>query len=75
MAVIFPDKKFFLIIDGHGECSGDQARLMELLQELSDEFPNVKLCLASRPYHDFEDGLRGKSSLMLQDLTRADMEL
>lgn len=75
MADICSDKKFFLIIDGLDECSGDQSRLIELLQELSDDITNVKLCLASRPLNNFEDAFRGKSSLMLQDLTRADMEV
>lgn len=75
MTEICPDKKFLFMIDGLDECSGDHSQLIELLFELSDDIPNVKLCLASRPYNNFEDGFRGKSSLLLQDLTRADMEI
>lgn len=49
MSDICPDKKFFLIIDGLDECFGDHTRLIGVLHELSDDIPNVKLCLASRP--------------------------
>lgn len=71
---VAPDKKYFLLIDGLDECSGNQTRLIELITELAEESGNLKICVASRPWTNFEDAFRGRPSLMLQDLTARDIE-
>lgn len=68
------EKKFFLLIDGLDECSGNQTQLIELIYELAQESQNLKICVASRPWTNFEDAFRGHPSLMLQDLTQHDIE-
>ncbi|KAI1367115.1 hypothetical protein F5Y08DRAFT_299480 [Xylaria arbuscula] len=70
----FPEKKFFFIIDGLDECSGDQAQLIELIRELAENTENLKLCLASRPWNNFEDAFRNRPSLRVQDLSAPDIE-
>lgn len=71
---VCPDKKFFLLIDGLDECSGDQTQLIELISELAQESENLKICVASRPWTKFEDAFRGRPSLLLQDLTQHDIK-
>lgn len=71
---VCPEKKFFLLIDGLDECSGNQTRLIELITELAEECDNLKLCVASRPWTNFEDAFRSRPTLMLQDLTLQDIK-
>ena len=71
---VCPEKKFFVMIDGLDECSGDQAQLVELIHELAEGAENLKLCVASRPWNKFEDAFRGRPSLMLQDLSAPDIK-
>ncbi|KAI4862811.1 hypothetical protein F4820DRAFT_459963 [Hypoxylon rubiginosum] len=72
---VCPEKKFFVMIDGLDECSGDQVQLVELITELAEDTENLKLCVASRPWNNFEDAFRDRPSLMLQDLSATDIEL
>ncbi|KAF2248097.1 hypothetical protein BU26DRAFT_458181, partial [Trematosphaeria pertusa] len=67
--------KFCFFIDGIDEYSGDHFEMVRLLEEFS-RLPNVKLCLASRPWNVFEDafGQSPKRKFYLQDLTRGDIE-
>jgi hypothetical protein len=62
-----------LFIDGLDEFDGDHHQLITLFMTLIS-FPNVKLCVASRPWIIFEDALKHKPSLLLQDLTYPDIE-
>ncbi|KAK4198003.1 hypothetical protein QBC40DRAFT_341612 [Triangularia verruculosa] len=72
---ICPDRKFFFLIDGLDECTGDQETLTDILLDLSSSAgSNLKLCLASRPWTNFEDAFRGKPNLMLHHLTVGDIE-
>lgn len=46
--------KFYFFIDGVDDCSGDHSEMVHLLKDFS-KLPNVKLCVASRPWNVFED--------------------
>ncbi len=59
-------------IDGLDEYSGDQSALVDLIEELA-EYPNVKICLSSRPYRAFRDAFGSRAMLKLQDLTEPDI--
>ncbi|KAG4274688.1 hypothetical protein FPRO04_09052 [Fusarium proliferatum] len=67
-------RKFFFLIDGLDEFSGDHGLLTDFLLDLSTSASNLKICTASRPWVNFEDAFRKKPHLMLQDLTRRDIE-
>ncbi|KAF4943245.1 hypothetical protein FGADI_13536 [Fusarium gaditjirri] len=67
-------RKFFFLIDGLDEFSGDHGLLTDFLLHLSTSASNLKICTASRPWVNFEDAFRNKPHLMLQDLTRKDIE-
>jgi hypothetical protein len=71
---ICPEKKFFVMIDGLDECSGNQTQLIELINELAEDTENLKLCVAGRPWNNFEDAFKDRPSLMLQDLSATDIE-
>ncbi|KLU87987.1 hypothetical protein MAPG_06977 [Magnaporthiopsis poae ATCC 64411] len=70
---VHPEIRFFLMIDGLDECSGNQTELIELITELTDQASNLKCCLASRPWNNFEDAFRRCPSLRVQDLTAPDI--
>ncbi|PSN71817.1 hypothetical protein BS50DRAFT_569427 [Corynespora cassiicola Philippines] len=67
--------KFCFFIDGVDEYSGDHSEMVRLLENFS-RLPNVKLCVASRPWNVFEDafGQSPKRKFYLQDLTRQDIK-
>jgi hypothetical protein len=61
-------------IDGLDEYNGDHDNLIEFLRELSDS-PNIKVCVASRPWNCFEDvfGQTKSQKLYVQQLTSQDI--
>lgn len=61
-----------LFVDGLDEFDGDPQTLLVQFKQLID-LPNVKLCVASRPWLVFEDAFNRKPTLMLQNLTYTDM--
>lgn len=66
--------KFCLFIDGLDEYEGDHGEIMNYLKDLASS-SNIKLCVSSRPWNVFEDGL-GKDpalKIYMQDLTRQDI--
>ncbi|KAK5442566.1 hypothetical protein LTS15_010990 [Exophiala xenobiotica] len=65
-----------LFIDGLDEYDGDSQGLIELLTSLQ-EFPNVKLCVASRPLNEFESafGFNQGHKIYMQHLTSADISI
>ena len=67
--------KFCIFIDGLDEYEGDHEELVEAIRLLA-EMPNVKLCIASRPWNIFEDafGSKRECKLYLQDLNRRDIQ-
>jgi NACHT domain len=69
------DTKFCFFIDGLDEYDGRPADIIELVDILK-AFHNVKTCVSSRPWNDFEDRF-GKDSpwkLYIQHFTRDDIQ-
>jgi len=68
------DTKFCFFVDGLDEYDGRPADIIELIDILKS-FPNVKTCVSSRPWNDFEDRFGNNSpwKLYMQDLTRDDI--
>ncbi|GJN85045.1 hypothetical protein PLIIFM63780_008609 [Purpureocillium lilacinum] len=66
--------KYAFFIDGLDEYVGDSTRLISLLRNLSS-YPNVKVCVSSRPWVVFEDEFRQAANLMLQHRTHNDIAL
>ncbi|KAK4171355.1 hypothetical protein QBC36DRAFT_315872 [Triangularia setosa] len=72
---ICPNRKFFFLIDGLDECSGDHGALTNILLDLSSSVGTIlKRCLANRPWTSFEYTFRGKPHLMLHHLAAGDIE-
>lgn len=65
--------KMCLFVDGLDEFSGEHHDLISLFRDLM-EHPNVKVCVSSRPWLVFEEAFMHKPSMMLQDLTYADIK-
>ncbi|KAF2446746.1 hypothetical protein P171DRAFT_383558, partial [Karstenula rhodostoma CBS 690.94] len=61
-----------LFIDGLDEFEGDLEALINLFRNLTTS-PNVKACLASRPWNIFEDAFDTRPSLRLEHLTHLDI--
>ncbi|OAP65750.1 hypothetical protein AYL99_01722 [Fonsecaea erecta] len=70
------DTKFCFFIDGLDEYDGRPADIMQLIDILRS-FQNVKTCVSSRPWNEFEDRFGSKSpwKLYIHDLTREDIRL
>jgi len=64
--------KICLFIDGMDEYSGDHADLIDLFHGLA-RFPNLKLCVSSRPLLAFCTAFEDLPGLRLQDLTEPDI--
>ncbi|KAK4449067.1 hypothetical protein QBC34DRAFT_326556 [Podospora aff. communis PSN243] len=61
-------------IDGLDEFEGQPIAMIELIDVLRS-IPNVKICVASRPWNEFEQsfGRDGSRKLYMQDLTKDDI--
>jgi hypothetical protein len=68
-------RRFIFFIDGLDEIDGDTAELTQFVLEVSSFRPNLKLCVASRPWLVFKDGFRRQPSLRLEELTEGDIKL
>jgi hypothetical protein len=68
------EQRFFIMIDGLDECAGDQSLLTDLALELIISGSNLKVCVASRPWTNFEDCFQGRPCLKLEDLTLDDIK-
>ncbi|KAK4227278.1 hypothetical protein QBC38DRAFT_195346 [Podospora fimiseda] len=68
------DTRFCLFIDGLDEYNGDHENLMQYIKSIS-EGPNFKLCVSSRPWIVFEDGLGldATRKLYIHELTGGDI--
>jgi energy-coupling factor transporter ATP-binding protein EcfA2 len=71
---VIPDEvKLCLFVDGLDEFSGNHRDLITVFRTLVlGSTSGVKLCVASRPWVEFQDAFRHDPSLMLQDLTYSD---
>lgn len=67
-------RKFCFFIDGLDEYEGDHGEIIVVLRDLAS-CPNIKICVSSRPWNIFEDGLGQDPDLKvcMQDLTREDI--
>lgn len=67
--------RFCFFIDGLDEFNGDHHDIVRILARLSSS-PNLKICVASRPWNVFEDayGQNKEKKFYLQDLTRDDIQ-
>ena len=70
------DTKFCFFLDGLDEFDGRPADIIELVNILKS-FQNVKTCVSSRPWNDFEDRFGNDSpwKLHVQDFTTNDIHL
>ncbi|KAF2734654.1 hypothetical protein EJ04DRAFT_564072 [Polyplosphaeria fusca] len=62
-----------LFVDGLDEFDGDHEELATFLLQLSG--PRTKICAASRPWLVFEDCFESQPSLLLEHLTRKDIQV
>lgn len=65
--------KFFFVIDGLDEFDGDCKELAAWICGASTR-PNVKLCVASRPWLVFEEAFSAIPFLRVEDLTSSDIK-
>lgn len=67
--------KVCLFVDGLDEFEGDDTARNEIITlfKSASFYPNVKVCVSSRPWLIFEDAFKSRPSLLLQDLTHNDI--
>ena len=67
--------RFCFFIDGLDEYDGEPDHIVSVLESLRD-WPDVKLCVSSRPYNEFRDafGRPSDPQLALEDLTHKDIK-
>jgi len=63
---------FVFFIDGLDEFKGEETELATFILEMTSS-PNVKMCVASRPWLVFEDAFEHRPSLLLENLTAPDI--
>jgi len=66
--------KYCFVIDGLDEIKGDLSSLLSFIRKIS-KYPNIKVCISSRPWFIFGDEFSTKPNLMLQDLTEPDIKI
>lgn len=66
--------KFFLMIDGLDEFDGNSKELADWIIRVSRR-PNVKLCVASRPWLAFEEAFKSLPYLRVETLTSQDIRI
>ena len=66
--------KYCFIIDGLDELKGDPQSLLSFIRKIC-HYPNVKVCVSSRPLFVFGDQFGTTAHLQLEDLTRDDIKL
>ncbi|KAK6085066.1 hypothetical protein SCUP515_00884 [Seiridium cupressi] len=65
-------KHWFFIIDGLDEFDGDHGELTSIMLAAGRQ-PNVKICVASRPWLVFGDAFEGRPSLLMETLSSDDI--
>lgn len=64
--------KYAFFIDGLDEFSGEPSKLIALLRRLAS-YQNIKICVSSRPWMEFEDAFKKQPNLMMQHQTARDI--
>lgn len=66
--------KFCIFIDGLDEYQGDHMEICKIIQRLGAASQDIKLCVASRPWNEFEQAFRrGQQLIEMHQLTRDDI--
>lgn len=66
--------KFCIFVDGLDEYTGDHVEMCNTLQELGTRSQDIKLCVSSRSWNDFENAFGGGQELLkMHQLTRDDI--
>lgn len=73
LEIVPADIRLCCFVDRLDEFQGDPALLIELVKRMVDN-PNIKMCVASRPWTAFEDAFHQKPRLLLEDLTKGDIK-
>ena len=68
--------RFCFFIDGLDEYDGDPDHIVDVLESLRS-WPDIKLCISSRPWNELVDafGRPSDPQLALEDLTREDIQI
>ncbi|KAH7357440.1 hypothetical protein BKA66DRAFT_612717 [Pyrenochaeta sp. MPI-SDFR-AT-0127] len=66
-------KNFFFLIDGLDEFDGEPKEVIELILDTVQS--NVKMCVSSRPWLQFEDAFDKRPNLRLERLTHKDISI
>jgi len=68
--------RFVIFLDGLDEFNQDLSELADFIIELNEVSPqNLKLCVASRPFLQFEEPFQRFPSLRIEELTRGDIQI
>ncbi|KAH6886943.1 hypothetical protein B0T10DRAFT_575348 [Thelonectria olida] len=67
------ENKVVLFVDGLDEFDGDLEPLLSIMKSVVSE-SSVKLCVASRPWVEFQEALKDEPSLRLENLTYFDIK-
>lgn len=68
------EAKFCIFVDGLDEYHGDHVEMCNTIQKLGTTTQDIKLCVASRPWNDFENAFGGGQQLVeMHHLTRDDI--
>jgi hypothetical protein len=65
--------KMCFFVDGLDEYEGDHVELTRLFKKLADNHDQIKFCVSSRPWTQFDEFASNAPRLMLQDLTKDDI--
>lgn len=66
--------KFFFMIDGLDEFTGNHAELVRRLFDWTRKAADVKMCVSSREWAMFQDRFKDCSRIKLHELTRSDIQ-
>lgn len=73
LEILPPDIRLCCFVDGLDEFQGDPALVIDFATRMMSN-PNIKMCVASRPWTEFEDAFHQDPGLLLEDLTREDIK-
>jgi hypothetical protein len=66
--------KFCIFVDGLDEYHGDHIEMCNMIQKLGTASHDIKLCVSSRPWNDFEDAFGGGPHILeMHQLTAGDI--
>jgi len=74
MSMTAPAARFCFFIDGLDEYDGAEEDIIQTVQKLAS-CPQIKICVSSRPWNRFREAFGSFPQLVVQDLTRPDIEL